>query len=174
MSKSGITLNYWRIDSTPAGKLIRGVVSGMYNYISPGSGIQHLSLFGVFAYASQTFYVYNTGIYRLTFNYASSTTYPGNPLKLSLNCCNLAQSSVYKTSWATYTLVININTIGNNSLLFKGAKAGSQAGITNILLVLLGGGATGATGSTGITGSTGSIGTTGSPGTTCSTGATGI
>ena len=66
-----------------------------------------------------------------------------------------------KPTWDTYSLDINITTIGNQTLIFKGNKAASETAITNISLVSLDVGGLGSTGSTGSTGMTGSTGPTG-------------
>ena len=140
MSKSGISLSYWNLPALAIVQLINGVVdSPAYKYVNPGDGIQYLSLFGVNAYASTLFYVSTIGTYRLTFNYACSPTYSGNPLRITLNGNTITQLSYITTSWTPYTIDININEIGNHTLLFKGMKGGTQTAISNISVILLGG-----------------------------------
>ena len=103
------------------------------------------------------FYVSTIRTNRLTLHYSYLLTYGGNPFKIALNGYNVTQLSSFSTSWASYTIDISLITIGNEKLLFKGTKAGTQTAINTVSVVLLGG-------ETGMTGSTGS---------TCSTSLTG-
>ena len=107
ISKSGITPPSWSLNNIAASQLINGVVGYSYQYINPGTGIQYLSIFGTNTYASQTFHAPSVGVYKLSFDYASSISYPPIPLRMSINGSILSQKDLnHSRTWINFLLIL--------------------------------------------------------------------